>query len=205
MEGFVPPPVGALAGGPRARRDSGRGKVRRTRQRSCAEPFTAAVGDNEIVGGSGDGDAAPVVQPMVIRTHQHQVEQFGKTTIFPVPDVVCMQTTGGPTAGNRAGGMAVLERTAKPPVDHPARSAGADDLTITFEPDFTRGITGQVSAFGVGEQRAQMQRGHALLNIDVHHHRGVLPVWPAGRLIVPSNRDEAHKRLDGGGKRGTVL
>jgi hypothetical protein len=85
--------------------------------------------------------------------------------------------------------MAVLERTAKPPVDQAARSAGADDLAVTFKPDFTSGITGQVSAFGVGEQRTQMQRRGALLNVDVHHHRGVMPVWPAGRLIVPSSLD----------------
>ena len=34
LEGFVPPPVGAFAGGPGARCDSGWGMVRRTRQRS---------------------------------------------------------------------------------------------------------------------------------------------------------------------------
>ena len=126
---------------------------------------------------------------MVIRAYQDQVEQFGRTAVFPVPDVVCVQTAGGPAAGNRARGMAVLEGTAKPPADHAGRSAGADDLAVTFEPDFTGGVTGQVSAFGVGEQRAQMQRGGALRHIDVHHHGGVLPVWPPGRLVVPSGLD----------------
>ena len=136
-----------LAGGPGARWDGGRGKVGRTRERSWAEPSTGAVGDDEIVGGSGDGDDAPVVQPVVIWAYQHQVEQLGGTTVFPVPQVVCVQTAGGPTAGNRARGVAVLERAAKPPVDQAGRSAGADDLPVTFEPDFTGGITDQVSAF----------------------------------------------------------
>lgn len=202
LEGFVPPPVGAFAGGSGPRWDSGRGKVRRTRERSCAEPSTGAVGDDEIVGGSGDGDDAPVVQPMVIRAYQHQVAQLGGTAVFPVPDVVCVQTAGGPTAGNRARGMAVLERAAKPPVDQPGRSAGADDLPVTFEPDFTGGITGQVFPFGVGQQRAQMQCCGALLNIDVGHHGGVMPVRAAGRLGVPPGFDQAHKRLDRGRQRG---
>lgn len=87
-----------------------------------------------------------------------------------MPDVVCVQTAGDPTAGNRARGMAVLQRAAKPPVDQASRSPGANDLAVTFEPDFTGGITGQVPAFGVSEQRTQMQFGRALLNIDVHHH-----------------------------------
>jgi hypothetical protein len=126
---------------------------------------------------------------MVIWAYQHQVEQLGGTTVFPVPDVVCVQTAGGPTAGNRARGVAVLERAAKPPADQAGRSAGADDLPVTFEPDFTGGITDQVSAFAVGEQRAQMQRRGALLNVDVHYRSGVMPVWPAGRLGVPSGLD----------------
>jgi hypothetical protein len=86
---------------------------------------------------------------MVIRAYQHQVEQLGETAVLPVPDVVGVQTAGGTTAGNRARGVAVLERAAKPPVDQAGRSAGADDLAVTFEPDFTGGITGQLSAFGV--------------------------------------------------------
>ena len=146
--------------------------------------------------------SAAVVQPVVIRAYQHQVGQLGGAAVFPVPDVVCVQTAGGTTAGNRAHGVAVLERAAKPPVDHAGRSAGADDLAVTFEPDFTRGITGQVSALGVGEQRTQMQRGGALLNVEVHHHSGVLPVWAAGRLGVPAGLDQAHKRLDGARQRG---
>ena len=90
LEGFVPPPVGALASGPRPGWDGRRGKVGRTGERSAAEPSTGAVGDDEIVGGSGDGDHAPVVQPMMIRAHQYQVEQLGHTAVFPVPDVVCV-------------------------------------------------------------------------------------------------------------------
>ena len=50
-----------------------------------------------------------------------------------------------------------------------------------------------------------MQRGGALLNIDVHHHGGVLPVWAAGRLGVPAGLDQAHKRLDGARQRGPLI
>ena len=137
-----------------------------------------------------------MVQPVVIRAYQYQVEQLGVPAVLPVPDVVCVQTAGGATTRNRARGMAVLQRAAKPPVDLAGRTAGADDLTVTFEPDFTGGITGQVSAFGLREQRTQMQRRDALLNVDVHHHSGVMPVRPAGHLGVPPGLDQAHERLD---------
>ena len=81
---------------------------------------------------------------MVIRAYQHQVEQLGGTAVLPVPDVVCVQTAGGPTAGNRTRGVAVLEGAAKPPVDYPRRAASADDLAVSLEPDFTGGITAQI-------------------------------------------------------------
>ena len=117
----------------------------------------------EVVGGSGDGDDAAVVQPVVIGAHQDQVGQFGWAAVFPVPDVVGVQTAGGAAAGHRAGAVAVLEGAAQPAVDQPGGAAGADDLAVALEPDFAGGVTGQVSAFGVGEQRAQMQRGDAVL------------------------------------------
>ena len=53
--------------------------------------------------------------------------------------------------------MAVLKGTAKPAVDLTGRSPAADDLTVTFEPHFTAGITHQESALGLREQRAQVQ------------------------------------------------
>ncbi len=130
-----------------------------------------------------------MVGPVVIGADQHQVGQLGGAAVFPVPDVVGVQTAGSTTAGNRAAGLAVLEGAAKPPVDQPARPPGADDLPATFEPDFTAGITAQVSAFSIGEQRTQVQRGGALLDIEVHHHRGVLPVGAAGRLDIPAGLD----------------
>jgi hypothetical protein len=137
-----------------------------------------------------------MVQSVVIRAYQYQVEQLGGTAVLPVPDMVCVQTAGGTTTRNRTRGMAVLQRAAKPPVDLAGRSAGADDLAVTFEPDFTGRITGQVSAFGLREQRPQMQRRGALLNVDVHHHSGVMPVRPAGHLGVPPGLHQAHERLD---------
>ena len=48
----------------------------------------------------------------MIGADQHQVGQFGVAAVFPVPDVVCVQTAGGPAPGNRTRGMAVLEGTA---------------------------------------------------------------------------------------------
>jgi hypothetical protein len=80
-------------------------------------------------------------------------------------------------------------------------SAGADDLAVTLKPDFTGGITGQISAFGLGEQRTQMQRGGARGNVDVYQHSGVMPVWPPCRLGIPSGLDQAHKRLEGARQR----
>ena len=82
------------------------------------------------LGGSGDGDDAAVVQPVVIGAEQHQVVQLGGAAVFPVPEVVGVQTAGGPTAGNRAHGVAVFERAAQPPVDQPGRPAGTDDLAV---------------------------------------------------------------------------
>ncbi len=116
----------------------------------------------EIVGGSGDGDDAAVVQPVVKRADQDQVGQLGGAAVFPVPDVVGVQTAGGPAAGDRAAAVAVLQGAAQPPADRAGGPPGADDLAVAFEPDLAGGITGQVLAFGVGEQRTQMQRGDAV-------------------------------------------
>src|SRR5947209_20515019 len=102
-----------------------------------------------------------------------------------------VQTTGGATTRNRAHSVAMLQRTAKSPVDQPGRPPGPNDLAMTLEPHFTRGITRQVSTFGVGEQRTQMQCGSALLNVDMHHHGGVLPVCPAGRPGMPTSLQPA--------------
>jgi hypothetical protein len=49
--------------------------------------------------------------------------------------------------------MAVLQRAAQPAVDGAGGSAGADRLAVAFEPDFAGGITGQILAVGVGQQR----------------------------------------------------
>ncbi|VBA33961.1 hypothetical protein LAUMK13_00378 [Mycobacterium innocens] len=146
-----------------------------------------------------------MVQPVVIRAEQHQIGQLGGTAVFPVPEVVGVQTTGRITAGNRARAVAVLEGAAKPPVDHAGRPAGTNDLAITFEPNFTGGITAQVAAFGVGQQRTQMQCGGALGHVEMHHHRGVLPVGAAGHLGIPSGFDQTHKRLDGGRQRRPLI
>ncbi|VBA33669.1 hypothetical protein LAUMK191_04170 [Mycobacterium attenuatum] len=38
---------------------------------------------------------------------------------------------------------------------------------MALQPDFTGGITAQVLAFGVGQQRTPMQRGGALFDVEV--------------------------------------
>src|SRR6476659_9450349 len=40
-----------------------------------------------------------------------------------------------------------------------------------------------------------MQRRDALLDVQMHHHRGVLPVGPARGLGVPPGLHQPHKRL----------
>jgi hypothetical protein len=114
-----------------------------------------------------------------------------------MPDVMGVQTSGRSTARDRAHAVAMLKRAAKPPVDHPGCAAGADGLTVPFQPDFTGGITGQELPVGVRQQRTQMQRRGTLLDVDVEHHRGVLTVWAPRRLGVPAGLDQAHKRLHG--------
>jgi hypothetical protein len=87
-----------------------------------------------------------------------------------------VQIAGGATARHRAHAVAVLQGAAQPPIDHPGGTPGADGLTGAFEPHLAGGITGQILAFGLGEQRTQMQGRGAPLHIEVHHHRGVLAV-----------------------------
>ena len=74
-----------------------------------------------------------------------------------------VQTAGGSTSGHRAGGVAVLKGTAQPAADQPRRPPRADRLPVAFEPHLTGGITGQVAAIGVGQQRPQMQSSDLVL------------------------------------------
>ncbi|MDT5285374.1 MAG: hypothetical protein QOF88_263, partial [Mycobacterium sp.] len=67
------------------------------------------VGDHEVLGGSGDGDDTPMVRPVMIRADQDEVVQLGQAAVLPMPDVVGVQTAGGPAAGYHAAAVAVLE------------------------------------------------------------------------------------------------
>ena len=202
LEGFIPPPVGALAGGSGARRYRGRGLVGWARQRSWAQCSAGAVGDRQVVCGSGDGDDAAMVQPVMIGAYQHQVVQLGGPAVFPVPDVVSVQTAGGSAAGNRTRGVAVLEGTAKPAVDQAGRPPGADDLrrrvrTTLHRWHHTKGIGGRPRR-AADPDAAQRRAAH----VQVHHHGGVMPVGPARGLGVPPGLDQPHERLTGGRQRG---
>ncbi|OBB58799.1 hypothetical protein A5757_15280 [Mycobacterium sp. 852013-51886_SCH5428379] len=70
------------------------------------------VGYDEAVGGSGEGDVAAVMGAVVKRADQGQVPQFGGAAVLPVLQVVGVQAAGGPTAGDHAGLVAVLEGAA---------------------------------------------------------------------------------------------
>ena len=97
------------------------------------------------------------MRPVVVGAHQYEVVEFGGAAVFPVPDVVGVQSAGGATAGNHAAAVPVLQGPPQPSVDRSGRPPGADDLAVAFEPDFAGGVTGQELPLVVGQQRAQMQ------------------------------------------------
>ena len=73
MERVVPPPVGFLAGRATIGRH-GRGWTGgRTGQGPGIQWVAIAVGDDEVVGGAGDGDDAPVMQAVMVGAEQDQV------------------------------------------------------------------------------------------------------------------------------------
>ena len=108
------------------------------------------VGDHEVLGGSGDGDDAPMVGPVVIGADQDEVVQLGGAAVFPMPNVVGMQTAGGPASGYHAAAVAVLESAAQAAADLSGFPSGADHLPVAFEPDLAGGITGQIAAVIIG-------------------------------------------------------
>ena len=121
LERLVPPPVGALTGGPPIGRHSRRGSVRRTGKRSRAQFPIRAVGDGEPVSRPCDGDDTPMMQPVMIRTQQDEVVQLGRAAVFPMPDVMGVQTTSSATTRHRTRGMTMLEGTTKPTVERHAQ------------------------------------------------------------------------------------
>jgi hypothetical protein len=163
------------------------------------------VGDDEILRGSGDGDDPAMMRPMVIWTDQDKVFKFGEPAVLPVPDVMGVQTAGRPAARHDAAAVAVLQCAAQPAADLAGVAPGADDLAIAFEPHLAGGVTRQVSAVGVREQRTQMQRRDAALEVDVHDDGGVLPVRAADGVGVPAGFDDAHDRIDGVRERWRLL
>ena len=94
-----------------------------------------------------------MVQPVVIRADQHEVEQFGGAAVFPVADVVGVQPAGGAAAGDHTAAVAVFEGATQPATHGAGGPTAADDLAVAFEPD----LAGQVAALVVGEQRSQVQ------------------------------------------------
>ena len=99
----------------------------------------------------------------------------------------------------------MFQSTTQAAADGPRRPARPDHLAVTFEPHLTGGITQQVPAVRIREQRTQMQRSDALLHVDVHHHGGAMPVRAPRRLGVPPRIDQTHKRLTRGGQRRPLI
>ncbi len=141
----------------------------------------------------------------MVGAHQHEIVDFGGAAVFPVPDVVGVQSAGGATAGDHAAAVPVLERTTQPSVDRSVGPSGSDDLAVTFEPHFAGGVAGQEPPLFIGQQRAQMQGSHPLCDIEMGDHGGVVAVRSAGYLGVPARSDQAHESLDGVGKRGRLI
>jgi hypothetical protein len=108
------------------------------------------VGDDEVLGGSGDGDDTPMVGPVMVRADQHQVLQFGGSAVLPVLDVVGVQSAGRPAPGHHTAAVAVLENAAQPTPDRTGRPSRADHPPVAFEPDLAGGITGQVATVVIG-------------------------------------------------------
>ena len=50
-----------------------------------------------------------------------------------------------------------------------------------------------------------MQRSDALLDVEMHHHGGVMPVRAARGLGVPPGLDQPHERLTGARHRRPLI
>ena len=50
-----------------------------------------------------------------------------------------------------------------------------------------------------------MQGSSALLDVEMHHHGGVVAVWPTGHLGVPRRLDQTHERIAGGRQRWPLI
>ena len=88
-------------------------------------------------------------RPVVVGAHQREIVQFGGAAVFPVPEVVGVQTAGGPAAGNHAAAVTVLQRAAQPAADRAGRPPGTDHPAVALEPDLAGGLAEQVAAFVV--------------------------------------------------------
>jgi hypothetical protein len=70
------------------------------------------VGDDETVRGSGDGDDPAMMSPVMVRTDQDEILEFGGPAVLPMPDVMGVQTTGGPTTRYHTAAITMLQHAA---------------------------------------------------------------------------------------------
>ena len=138
-----------------------------------------------------------MMRPVMVRADQNEVVELGEPAVLPVHEVMGVQTTGGPAAGHHAAAVAVLQDAAQPAVDGAGRPPGPDHPAVAFEPHLAGGITAQVAAVVIGEQRPQMQGGDPAFEVDVHDDGGALRVRATSHLGVPAGDDQAHEPVDG--------
>jgi hypothetical protein len=70
------------------------------------------VGDRQVLGGSGDGDDPAMMSPVMVRTDQDEIVEFGGSAVLPMHDVVGVQTTGGSATGDHAAAITMLQHAA---------------------------------------------------------------------------------------------
>ena len=159
--------------------------------------LAVGVGDDELVRGPGQGDPASVVQPVMVRADEDEIVQLGQAAVLPMLEVVGVQAAGRAAAGHHTTAIPMLQRPTQPPIDRTGGPAGADRAPGPFEPHLAGRIAAQVLAFGVGEQRPQMQRPDLLVDVDVDDHGGVLAMRAPRHLAVPAGGDQLHERIHG--------
>ncbi|MDA4102933.1 hypothetical protein MMON44395_15255 [Mycolicibacterium monacense DSM 44395] len=92
-----------------------------------------------------------MVQAVVVGADQDEVVEVGGSAVFPVLDVVGVQSAGGFAAGDHAGAVAVFEGAPQAAGDQAGGASGANGLSVAFEPHFAGGVAAQVAPVGIRE------------------------------------------------------
>ena len=136
---------------------------------------------------------------------EDEVPQFGGSVVFPVDDVVCVESAGGVTAGDAAGAIAAFEGAADPSGDLPGGACSAERDPMVFEPRLEPCVTGQVAALRLAQRGAECERGVVRSGFEVHDDGGAVAVGPLGNLGVPAVFAETYERVGQGRERRRYL